>query len=79
MWRAPYDSLTLWLWVMKVQWRDGNCPIEAGVGDLGIWPWSSPKAGTLGAASLKLSAPPRAGTDKVANKIILILSGVDKK
>ena len=64
---------------MEVGWRDGNCPIEAGVGGVGIQPMSSPKAGTLGAASLRLSAPPRAGTDKVANKIILILSGVDKK
>jgi hypothetical protein len=64
---------------MEVRWRDGNCPKEAGVGDLGIWPTSSPKAGTLGSASLRLSALSRAGTDKVANKIKLILSGVDKK
>lgn len=46
---------------------------------VGSWPVSSPKAETLGAASLRLPAPPRTGTDKVANKIILILSGVDKK
>lgn len=41
-------------------------------GGVGIWLMSSSKAGTLGAASLRLSAPPRAGTDKVANKIILL-------
>lgn len=39
---------------------------------MGIWLMISPKAGTLGAASLKLSATPRAGTDKEANKIIFI-------
>lgn len=57
---------------MEVEWRYGSYPMEAGVGGVGIWPMSSSKAGTLGAASLRLSAPPRAGTDKAANKIILI-------